>query len=90
MIGLDNDFSPRRVERYLAATWESGAALVVILNKLDLCPDAPSRMGKIRRVALGAPLHAISALYGIEDWRPIAPPGRRSRCWGRPAWARQR
>jgi ribosome biogenesis GTPase / thiamine phosphate phosphatase len=64
MIGLDNDYSPRRVERYLAATWESGAAPVVVLNKLDLCRDAVSRFAEIRSAALGVPLHAISALYG--------------------------
>jgi ribosome biogenesis GTPase len=34
--GLNNDFSPRRIERYLTAAWDSGAAPVVILNKLDL------------------------------------------------------
>jgi ribosome biogenesis GTPase / thiamine phosphate phosphatase len=64
MVGLDNDYSPRRVERYLTATWESGAAPVVVLNKLDLCRDAVSRIAEIRRAALGVPLHAISALYG--------------------------
>lgn len=25
LVGMDNDFSPRRVERYLAAAWESAA-----------------------------------------------------------------
>lgn len=63
-VGLDNDFSPRRVERYLAATWDSGAAPVVVLNKLDLCPDPASRLTEIRNVAVGLPLHIISALRG--------------------------
>jgi len=64
MVGLDNDYSPRRVERYLSATWESGAVPVVVLNKLDLCRDAVLRIAEIRRAALGAAVHVISALYG--------------------------
>ena len=39
MLGLDHDFNVRRVERYLAAVWESGATPVVLLNKADLCDD---------------------------------------------------
>ena len=64
MVGMDNDFSPRRVERYLAAAWESGANPVVVLNKLDLCADAASHLAAIEEVALGVPVHAISALRG--------------------------
>ncbi|HVS00910.1 MAG TPA: GTPase RsgA, partial [Thermoanaerobaculia bacterium] len=33
--GLDGDFNPRRIERYLTAAWDSGARPVVVLNKLD-------------------------------------------------------
>ena len=64
LVGMDNDFSPRRVERYLTAAWESGAAPVVVLNKLDLCADPASRVAAIKEVALGVPVHAISALRG--------------------------
>jgi ribosome biogenesis GTPase len=64
LVGMDNDFSPRRVERYLAAAWESGAAPVVVLNKLDLCTDPAARVAAIEEVALGVPVHAISALRG--------------------------
>ena len=64
LIGLDNDFSPRRAERYLAAAWESAAAPVLVLNKLDLCPDADALIAAIQHIAAGAPLHAVSALRG--------------------------
>ncbi len=77
MVGLDNDFSPRRVERYLAAAWESGADPVVVLNKLDLCPDASARIAQIQTVADSAAVHAISALHGIglEALGPYCAPG---------------
>ena len=66
LVGLDNDFSPRRVERYLVAAWESGASPVVILNKLDLCLDAPARIAAIEQVARSVPVHAVSALCGLN------------------------
>src|SRR4029450_744269 len=34
--GLDGDFNPRRIERYLVVAWESGATPVIVLNKADL------------------------------------------------------
>ena len=78
VVGMDNDFSLRRVERYLAAAWESGAAPVVVLNKLDLCADAASRRAAIEEVALGVPVHAISALHGdgVDSVARYCLPGR--------------
>ena len=38
MMGLGDDFNIRRLERYLAATLDSGARPVVLLNKVDLHP----------------------------------------------------
>jgi ribosome biogenesis GTPase / thiamine phosphate phosphatase len=64
VAGLDNDFSPRRIERYLTAAWESGATPVVILNKLDLCTDLLDRIRAIEEVAQGVAIHAVSALRG--------------------------
>lgn len=62
--GLDNDFSPRRIERYLSAAWDSGATPVVVLNKLDLCADSTSRIHAVEEVAPGTAIHAVSALFG--------------------------
>lgn len=77
MTGLDNDFSPRRVERYLAAAWDSGAAPVVVLNKLDLCPDPAPRIRAIEAVALHVAIHPVSALLGdgIEELGRYCLPG---------------
>lgn len=77
VTGLDNDFSPRRVERYLSASWDSGATPVVVLNKLDLCPDASTRIRAIEEVALHVAIHAVSALRGdgIEELGRYCLPG---------------
>ena len=64
LTGLDNDYNLRRIERYLAIAWESGAQPVVVLNKTDLCHDVAVRVAEAEGVALGAPVYALSSLSG--------------------------
>lgn len=61
---LNADLSPRRIERYLATAWESGAAPVVVLTKKDLCHEVEALKAQIEAVAGGAPVHVVSALTG--------------------------
>ena len=58
--GLDDDFNPRRIERYLLVAWESGAQPVIVLNKADLVTDAGRAVEDVRRVAPAVPVHAVS------------------------------
>lgn len=61
---LGPDLNVRRLERYLAAGWESGAEPVVVLNKSDL-EDAPAAaVAEVEAVAFGVPVHAVSAAAG--------------------------
>jgi ribosome biogenesis GTPase len=62
--GLDSDFNPRRIERYLVIAWESGARPVIILNKADVCPDVCARLAETAALAPGVPVLAVSALDG--------------------------
>lgn len=62
--GLDNDFNPRRIERYLTAAWDSGAQPVVVLNKLDRCDDPETCLLETQAIAMGVPVHRVSALTG--------------------------
>ena len=62
--GLDGDYNPRRIERYLTAAWDSGAQPVVVLNKLDRCDDPEACLLEVEAVALGVPVHRVSALTG--------------------------
>jgi len=61
---LTQELSLRRIERYLALAWESGAEPVVVLNKLDLCDDLPDALAEVGSVAVGAPVHAVSSVTG--------------------------
>lgn len=65
VMGLDGDYNPRRLERYLMLAYESGASPVVILNKADLAPHVSDEIDEIRRTAVGIPVHAISAKTGM-------------------------
>lgn len=64
---LNHDFNPRRIERYLAIAWESGARPVILLTKSDLCPDPESMVTQIRELA-PVPCHPISALNQREEF----------------------
>jgi ribosome biogenesis GTPase / thiamine phosphate phosphatase len=60
--GLDQDFNPRRIERYLILAWESGARPVIVLNKADLRPEVENCLRAVETVALGVPIIILSAL----------------------------
>jgi ribosome biogenesis GTPase len=64
VMALDNDYNPRRLERYLAQVWDCGARPVILLNKMDLCVNVDSRVEEIARAAMGAPVGALSAATG--------------------------
>ncbi len=71
VCGLDGDFNLRRIERYVARIWASGAQPSVILNKRDLCEQAASRIAEVAARAPGVPIHFTSALRaeGVEAVR---------------------
>jgi ribosome biogenesis GTPase len=66
---MNNDFNPRRMERYLLLAWESGANPVIVLSKSDLCENLDEIRAEAEAVALGAPVHAVSTYMnsGIEE-----------------------
>jgi ribosome biogenesis GTPase / thiamine phosphate phosphatase len=76
VTGLDADFSPRRLERYLTLAWESGATPVVVLTKADLCDDPYGQLVEAEQVALGVPVHLVSNLTGegVDELAPYLGP----------------
>jgi ribosome biogenesis GTPase len=63
--GLDRDYNPRRIERYLVLAHESGARPIILLNKADLRNDVKDVIRLTERHAPGVPVFALSAL---EQW----------------------
>ena len=58
------DFKPRRLERYLATAWESGAQPVIVLTKPDLCDDVGAALLEVEAIAFGVPVHPVNGLTG--------------------------
>jgi ribosome biogenesis GTPase / thiamine phosphate phosphatase len=77
VAGLDQDFNPRRMERYLTAAWDSGADPVVLLTKLDVCADL-RKLDEAEAVAVGVPVLAVSNVtgHGIDEVRALLRPAR--------------
>jgi ribosome biogenesis GTPase len=71
VMGLDRDFSARRLERYLTTVWESGAAPVILLNKADVTRSLDAQRAEVDAIAMGAPVLVTSCLdgSGVEDVR---------------------
>jgi ribosome biogenesis GTPase len=77
VAGLDADFNPRRLERYLTAAWDSGADPVIVLTKLDVCDD-PGKLAEAEAVAVGVPIYAVSNVTGegIDAVRDLLQPAK--------------
>lgn len=62
VMGLDHDFNPRRLERYLAIVQSAGVQPVVVLSKADIGDDVPQRVAQLRqRLPASIPLLAVDA-----------------------------
>jgi ribosome biogenesis GTPase len=61
--GMDGgrSFNLRRIERYVTLAWSSGAVPVIVLNKVDLCPDIDAVILQAEAAAPGVAIHPVSA-----------------------------
>ena len=66
-MSLNNDFNLRRMERYIATAWDSGATPVVVLTKADLCTELSERISEIEHIAVGVDIVTVSSLNGDFD-----------------------
>ena len=68
----------RRVERYLATAWDSGALPELVLTKIDLVDDPAPFVAEVEQVAFGVPVHLVSNVTGegLDELRAEIPPGR--------------
>jgi ribosome biogenesis GTPase / thiamine phosphate phosphatase len=78
LMGLDKDFSLRRMERYLVLAEESRAAAVVFLTKAGVVEDAAGKITEAEASAHGVAVHAIDVVVGVnvEAPRRYLAPGR--------------
>lgn len=78
MQALDRDFNERRLERYLALAWQSGAVPVVVLTKADCTCDASTHVQIAESVAFGVDVCAVSVKTGsgLEALERYLKPGK--------------
>ncbi len=69
VCALDADCNQRRIERYLARVWASGAMPLVVLNKADACDNRDERVAEVERSCIGVDVLLVSALLsdGLEE-----------------------
>lgn len=78
VTALDGNYNLHRTERYLAATWASGAEPVVLLNKADLNDETAAILAELGVAGRGVPVHVVSARTrrGLKALAPYLRPGR--------------
>lgn len=83
VMGLDDDFNPRRLERYLALAYREGIVPVVVLTKLDVATAAgepvAQRVADLReRIGRAIDVLAVDATdaSAATALRPYLEPGR--------------
>jgi ribosome biogenesis GTPase len=76
--GLDLPPNARRLERYLAVVWESGAVPEIVLTKADLAARPEETVAEVESVAVGVTVHVASAddAASIERLERRLQPGR--------------
>lgn len=77
VAGLPDDLNARRLERYLAVAWESGAIPTIVLTKADLVVDATAYVESVRAGAPGVDVIAVSVIdgRGMSDIEALLAPG---------------
>jgi ribosome biogenesis GTPase len=75
---LNGELNLRRLERYLAVAWDSGATPVILLSKADLGDDVPGRVAEVETVGGGVEVVPVSVVSGdgLERVRSYLAPGR--------------
>ena len=78
MQSMNQNFNPRRLERYLTLAWQSGAAPVVVLTKADLAQTCEPYIRTAESLAAEAPVYAVSAKTGagLNDLAAYMAPGK--------------
>ncbi|MBP2079323.1 ribosome biogenesis GTPase [Oceanobacillus polygoni] len=77
---LNHDLNVRRIERYVLATYDSGATPVIVLTKKDACSqeEVEAAIATVEEVAIGIPIIAVSSVSkdGVAELMEYLPAGR--------------
>lgn len=72
---LNQDYNPRRIERYLATAWQTNATPVIVLTKADLMTEDID-LSDLSEIAVGIDVFTVSSVTGegIDELRAFLKP----------------
>ena len=75
---MNQNYNPRRLERYLILARQSGATPVIVLTKADLAPDPAEFVARTEQLAPDVAIRAVSAAtgFGLDGLDPWLQPGK--------------
>lgn len=71
VCGLDRDYNPARIERYLTLTYHCGIEPVILLSKSDLQQNPEQFVCEVEAIAPGVPVYPLS-LYDTDAVTRVA------------------
>lgn len=76
LTSMNKDYNVKRLDRYLASSWESGATPVIVLTKSDTTEDVEWFLKNTEENAIGVPIVAVSSITGegIDELKAIFKP----------------
>ena len=76
LTSMNKDYNVKRLDRYLASSWESGATPVIVLTKSDTTEDVEWFLRNTEENAIGVPIAAVSSITGegIDELKAIFKP----------------
>ena len=77
VTSMNAELNLRRIQRYLAAAWQSGARPVVVLTKADLSKDAQAQAAEVVALETACPVLTVSVRdgLGLDALRAQVKPG---------------
>ncbi|EPY12202.1 MULTISPECIES: ribosome small subunit-dependent GTPase A [Paenibacillus] len=77
VTSMSRDFEPRRLERYAALAWDSGAMPAVVLTKADEADDPELFEAQAMQAVPGVDVYRVSAMTGegMDELRARIAPG---------------
>jgi len=67
VMGMDENYNLRRLERYLVAAWDSGANPIIVLSKADLAYNLDEQIEEVKLISFGVPVIPTS-IYDEACW----------------------
>ncbi|MGB1343091.1 MAG: ribosome small subunit-dependent GTPase A [Pseudomonadales bacterium] len=70
--GLDQNFNPNRIQRFLSMAWSCGLPAVLLLSKADLIDQLPEKLKLLEPILCGTPVYPVNMHSASTLAAPLA------------------